>query len=364
MSRDRGVDALRGLAVAGVVLGHWLVTAPGVPDPLSGRVTTGSPLREMPALAPASWLLQTLALFFLVAGWAAARGGRRPGWVGLLRRPGVPVAALVAGVLALAGVLAAAGAAQGVVRTVVVLSLRPLWFLAVHLVLSLATPLLVRLDARLGAAAAVVPLAVALTGPLLADPAATLVTTTAAWWVPWQLGVASARRPPGRGACVALLTGGAAAVLVLVAVAGLPATAVGVPGAVASNLDPPSAATLALGLAQAGAAGLLLPLLRRAVGPVPALAVRLGRVALPVFLLHQPLFVLLWLLTLPAGPLPGLHDVPAGAGWLLARAGWVAVLVLALATVLRPAVARGNRLRRSGSSWSRSRRRATATRRR
>ncbi len=363
MSRDRGVDALRGLAVAGVVLGHWLVTAPGVPDPLSGRVATGSPLREMPALAPASWLLQTLALFFLVAGWAAARGGRRPGWAALLRRPGVPVAALVAGVLALAGVLAAAGAAQGVVRTVVVLSLRPLWFLAVYLVLSLATPLLVRLDARLGAAAALLPLAVALAGPLLPDPAATLVTTTAAWWVPWQLGVASARRPPGRGACVALLTGGAAAVLVLVEVAGLPATAVGVPGAAASNLDPPSAATLALGLAQAGAAGLL-PVLRCAAGPVPALAVRLGRVALPVFLLHQPLFVLLWLLTLPVGPLPGLHDVPAGAGWLLSRAGWVAVLVLALAAVLRPAVTRGDRLRRPGSWWSRSRRRATATRRR
>ncbi len=346
MSRDRGVDLLRALALAGVVLGHWLVTAPGAPDPVSGRVVTGSPLAAMPGLAPVSWLLQTLALFFLVAGWAAARGGRGPGWAARLRRLAVPVGGLGAVVVALAVALAAAGAAQGVVRTVVVLSLRPLWFLGVYLVLSLATPLMVRLDARLGPGAAVVPLGLALAGPVLAPgTAGTVGTALAAWWVPWQLGVAVARRPLGRGTCVALLTGGTAAVLVLVEVAGLPATAVGVPGAAASNLAPPSAATLALGLAQAGAAGLLLPLLRRASGPAAALAVRLGRSALPVFLLHQPLFVLLWLLTLPVAPLPGLHDVPDGVGWLLARAGWVAVLVLVLvlvlARVLRPAAVRG-----------------------
>jgi peptidoglycan/LPS O-acetylase OafA/YrhL len=122
-----------------------------------------------------------------------------------------------------------------------------------------------------------------------------------------------------------------------VEVAGLPATAVGVPGAAASNLDPPSAATLALGLAQAGAAGLLLPLLRRAGGPLPDAAVRLGRAALPVFLLHQPLVVLLWLGTLPLGPLPGLHDAPDDPGWLLARAGWTCVLALVLSRVLGPA---------------------------
>ncbi len=342
MSRDRGIDVLRAVALAGVVLGHWLVSAPGAPDPVSGRVPTASPLATMPGLAPASWLLQTLALFFLLAGWAAARGGSGPGRRARLRRLAVPVGALVAGVVVLAVALAAAGAAQGVVRTVVVLSLRPLWFLGVYLVLSLATPLLVRLDARLGPAAAAVPLGLALAAPVLVPgTAGTAATALAAWWVPWQLGVATARRPLGRGTCVALLTGGTAAVLVLVAVAGLPATAVGVPGAAASNLDPPSAATLALGLAQAGAAGLLLPVLRRAAGPAADLAVRLGRSALPVFLLHQPLFVLLWLLTLPVAPLPGLHDVPDGAGWLLARAGWVAVLALALARVLRPAAVRG-----------------------
>ncbi|MGY1653052.1 acyltransferase family protein [Geodermatophilus sp. SYSU D01119] len=335
MTRDRGPDLLRALALAGVVLGHWLVTAPGAPGAVDGRVVVRSPLAEMPGLAPVSWLLQTLALFFLVAGWAAARGaGRERRWSRTSRRAAAPVGVLVAAVAGLAVALAVAGASQGVVRTVVTLSLRPLWFLGVYLVLSLATPLLVRLDARLGAAAAVLPLGLALAGPLVPGTAGALGTTLAAWWVSWQLGVAAARREPGRGPCVALLAGGALAVVLLVTAGGLPATAVGVPGAGASNLDPPSAATLALGLAQAGAAGLLLPLLRRARGPLPDAAVAAGRSALPVFLLHQPLFVLLWLGALPLAPVPGLHDVPDGAGWLLARAGWV----LALAGLLTVAV--------------------------
>ncbi|SHG91136.1 acyltransferase family protein [Geodermatophilus nigrescens] len=326
MTRDRGPDLLRALALAGVVLGHWLVTAPGAPGAVDGRVVTGSPLAGMPALAPVSWLLQTLALFFLVAGWAAARGTGARRWSRTLRRAAGPVVALVAAVAALATALAVAGASQGVVRTVVTLSLRPLWFLGVYLVLSLATPLLVRLDARLGAAAAVLPLGLALAGPLVPGTAGTVATALAAWWVPWQLGVAAARREPGPGACVALLAGGVLAVVLLVTAGGLPVTAVGVPGVGASNLDPPSAATLALGLAQAGAAGLLLPVLRRARGPLADAAVATGRSALPVFLLHQPLFVLLWLGTLPAAPLPGLHDLPDDPAWLVARAGWVLVL--------------------------------------
>ena len=341
MTRDRGPDLLRALALAGVVLGHWLVTAPGAPGPVDGRVVPSSPLATMPGLAPVSWLLQTLALFFLVAGWAAARGvARQRRWARTLRRAAVPVGGLVAAVAAAATALAVAGASQGVVRTVVTLSLRPLWFLGVYLVLSLATPLLVRLDARCGAAAAVLPLGLALAGPLVPGTAGTVATALAAWWVPWQLGVAAARRAPARGACVGLLAGGLLALVVLVELGGLPATAVGVPGAGASNLDPPSAATLALGLAQAGAAGLLLPTLRRARGPVADAAVAAGQRALPVFLLHQPLFVLAWLGTLPLGPLPGLHDEPDGAGWLLARAGWVLALALLLTTVVRALGAR------------------------
>jgi peptidoglycan/LPS O-acetylase OafA/YrhL len=335
VSRDRGIDALRGLAMAGVVLGHWLVTAPGAPDAVSGRVTTSSPLAVLPDLAPVSWLLQTLALFFLLAGWAAARRSEHS-WRRTLSRAVVPVGLLAVAVTVLAVALSASGAPQGVVRTVVTLSLRPLWFLGVYLVLSLATPLMVRFGARLGLAAAGLPLALALTGLLLPSGTATTVwTALTAWWVPWQCGITMSRRPLSRGTCIALLAGGGLAVMLLVTVAGLPDSAVGVPGDRVSNLDPPSAATLALGLAQVGAAGLLLPLLHRVSGPVTDVAVRAGRATLPVFLLHQPLFVLLWLTTLPSGPLPGLHDTPTDSGWLLARAGWLVLLALLLLATLR-----------------------------
>ncbi|WP_143573261.1 acyltransferase, partial [Streptomyces acidiscabies] len=68
--RDRAVDALRALAILGVVLGHWLVTAL-VAD--GDTLRAASPLASMPWLAPVSWTFQTLAVFFMVGGHVATR---------------------------------------------------------------------------------------------------------------------------------------------------------------------------------------------------------------------------------------------------------------------------------------------------
>ena len=46
--RDRAVDALRALAILGVVLGHWLVTALVVGD--DGSLRVASPLKHLPQL--------------------------------------------------------------------------------------------------------------------------------------------------------------------------------------------------------------------------------------------------------------------------------------------------------------------------
>ena len=102
--RDRAVDALRALAIAGVIGGHWLVTA----LVLGQKTSTGSggavlsdnsPLASMPWLAPLSWIFQTLAVFFLVGGYSAARS-YRGGYLTWLRKRLIrlarPVAALVA----------------------------------------------------------------------------------------------------------------------------------------------------------------------------------------------------------------------------------------------------------------------------
>src|SRR5580693_5737354 len=98
--RDRAVDALRALAIAGVIGGHWLVTAIVLGNGHGGTALSDqSPLASMPWLAPLSWVFQTLAVFFLVGGYSAARG-YRGGYLPWLRkrmiRLGRPVAALVA----------------------------------------------------------------------------------------------------------------------------------------------------------------------------------------------------------------------------------------------------------------------------
>src|ERR1700730_5977435 len=92
--RDRAVDALRALAIAGVIGGHCLVTALVLgPGNGSGNgqghgstvLSDQSPLASMPWLAPLSWVFQTLAVFFLVGGYSAARG-YRGGYLPWLRK--------------------------------------------------------------------------------------------------------------------------------------------------------------------------------------------------------------------------------------------------------------------------------------
>ncbi|WP_369207968.1 acyltransferase, partial [Streptomyces sp. PU-14G] len=149
--RDRPADALRALAVLGVVLGHWLVTAL-VPE--GGTLHVVSPLERLPAVTPLSWLLQTLAVFFLVGGrmaaggWASARArglGYR-GWLAArLTRLWRPVTALLCGWTAVSVVLLAAGAPGGTVRTLGTLVLSPLWFLLVYAGLTALTPWVARL---------------------------------------------------------------------------------------------------------------------------------------------------------------------------------------------------------------------------
>src|SRR5579862_2779258 len=95
--RDRAVDALRALAIAGVIGGHWLVTALVLGQ--NGGLSDSSPLASMPWLAPLSWIFQTLAVFFLVGGYSAARSYRGE-YLPWLRKRMIrlarPIAALVA----------------------------------------------------------------------------------------------------------------------------------------------------------------------------------------------------------------------------------------------------------------------------
>ena len=159
--RDRTVDALRALAIAGVILGHWLVTALVLtPGHAGGTLHDTSPLAAMPALTPVSWIFQTLAIFFFVGGYAAARSfrGDYRAWLGKrLARLSRPVAALAAVWALLATGLYLGGVPWATLHTVLTLVLDPLWFLGVFAGLTALTPLAVALVRRFGARAALIP---------------------------------------------------------------------------------------------------------------------------------------------------------------------------------------------------------------
>ncbi|MER5638458.1 acyltransferase [Kitasatospora sp. NPDC002227] len=336
--RDRTLDALRALAVLGVVLGHWLVTAL-VAD--SGALHVASPLHYLPGLAPVSWLFQTLAVFFLGGGQAAglshraatARGTGYRGWLrARLARLFRPVAALLVVWTLAAATMLAAGAGSDTVHTLAKLAVSPLWFLLVFAALTAATPLVARLHPAW-------PLAVVALVDLArfagnAPEALGYLNEAAGWLVPYCLGTAWSRGElRGRATGWALLLGGAAATAALVAWAGYPASMVGVPGAAVSNLGPLTLAAVTFGLAQCGAALLLLgPLRRLTRRPAVWAAVALVNLsAMTVFLWHQTAMMAVTALALRlGGPLPGLHTTPDGLGWALARLPWLPVFALAL----------------------------------
>ncbi|MFD4762856.1 acyltransferase [Streptomyces sp. NPDC058439] len=336
--RDRAVDALRALAILGVVLGHWMVTALVVD---SGTMHGSSPLHYMPRFTPVSWAFQTLAVFFLVGGQvgaksyacARARGESYGRWLRMrmarLLRP-VVVVLLVWTVAA--GTMLASGADQDTVRALCKLVWSPLWFLAVFAVLTAATPLVARLHPLW-------PFAVVLITDLYrfgldAPDGFASVNVAAGWLVPYCLGAAWARGDlRGRRTGWVLLIGGAAATAGLVLLAGYPAAMVGVPGVKISNLDPPTLAVVTFGLAQCGAALLLLGPLRRALRR-PALWAAVATVnlsAMTIFLWHQTAMIAVTATgLLMGGPLQGLHTVPDDPGWVLARLAWLPAFAGAL----------------------------------
>ena len=344
--RDRTVDALRALAIAGVILGHWLVTALVLTSGRTGHALHDeSPLATMPALTPVSWVFQTLAIFFLVGGYAAARsfhGGYRP-WLrqrlGRLSRPVLVLAAVWAPLAA--GLYLLGGVSGPDLHTVLTLVLDPLWFLGVYAVLTALTPLAVALVRRFGVLAAAFPLVVVAAADAvrfdLGGPSwAGWVNVVAGWMVPYLLGIAWARGAfPGRRGPALMLAGGTAATAALVLWAGYPASMVGVNGAAISNLNPPTLAVVTFGIAQAGLALLLRePLARWMRRPLAWAAVATVNLsAMTLFLWHQTAFLAVTMAALLMGRLPGLHTAPDSARWIAERIAWLPVFAVALAVL-------------------------------
>jgi len=341
--RDRTVDALRALAIAGVIFGHWLVTALVLtPSPGGDRLQDSSPLASVPDLAPASWIFQTLAIFFFVGGYAAARNrkGQYLPWLRRrLARLGRPVLVLAAFWVPLTAAMILAGVRAATVHTLVMLVLSPLWFLCVFAGLTALTPLAVALVRRGGAAAALVPAALVagvdaarfgLGGPAWLG----WVNVLAGWMVPYLLGIAWARGSfRGWKVPAVMLGAGAAGTAALIAWAGYPASMVGVNGARISNLNPPTLAAVTFGVAQVGLALLLRPWLARLMRrPLAWAAVALANLsAMTLFLWHQSAFLAVTMTGSMIGRLPGLLTAPSGALWVAERLAWLPVFAVALA---------------------------------
>jgi len=344
-TRDRTVDALRALAIMGVIVGHWLVTALVLTQGAKTRALyDASPLASMPWLTPLSWIFQTLAIFFFVGGYSSARGyrGDYRAWLGRrLARLSRPVTALVV-VWALLGTgLYLGGVSASTLHTVLVLAGDPLWFLGVYAVLTALTPLAVALVRRLGAGAALIPFAVVavvdamrfgLGGPAWVG----WVNVAAGWLVPYLLGIAWARGAfRGWKAPALMLAGGIAATAALVLWAGYPASMVGVNGAKISNLNPPTLAVVTFGVAQVGLALLWRDQLARWMRrPLAWAAVATANLsAMTLFLWSQTAFLIVTMAGLLLGRLPGLHTAPASAGWIADRIAWLPAFAVVLAVL-------------------------------
>jgi Acyltransferase family len=345
--RDRAVDALRALAIAGVIGGHWLVTALVTGSSQHGTVLhDDSPLASMPWLAPLSWIFQTLAVFFLVGGYATARsyrGGYLPWLRKRLIRLARPVAALVAVWIPVTVGMLLAGVPAATVHTVLFLVISPLWFLGVYAGLTALTPAALWLVRRFGASAVIFPVSLVAAADLLRfglhGPSwVGWVNLPAGWLVPYLLGIAWARGWLAQGSLrdrrvpALMLAGGAAATAALIAWAHYPASMVGVNGAHISNLNPPTLAAVAFGIAQCGLALLLRDrlarLMRRPLAWAGIALVNLS--AMTLFLWHQTAFITVSSAGLLAGRVPGLLTAPAGGLWVAERLAWLPVFAIML----------------------------------
>ncbi|MFI0989742.1 acyltransferase family protein [Streptomyces exfoliatus] len=338
--RDRAIDGLRALALLAVPTGHWLLG--GFTLSSDGAIHNASPLGTFAGLAPVSWVLQMLGIFFLVGGYASVlsyrrRKGSAGEWLkARLARLGRPVLGVTAVWAALLPLLHfGLGVPVDSLRTASTLVIQPLWFVGVYTVVTALTPLCVRAARRLGVWAAAPLLgSVAVVDFLRYGPYAdavpswlSLLNILPGWLFAYQLGVSWGEGRVTRRHAWALLLGGTALFAALLVWFGYPASMVGVPGGTRTNSHPPSLLVLALAAAQSGAAILLRnrlgALLRRPALWAPVVIVNLS--AMTILCWHQTAMLTAAIPASYLGEVPGLVGAPDSVGWILARLAWMPV---------------------------------------
>jgi fucose 4-O-acetylase-like acetyltransferase len=347
-SRDRYVDFLRGLAIAMVAIGHWLVVVPGYAD---GNFDGVNALGTVPLMRWLSWAFQVMPLFFMVGGYANAlswssaqrRGERWSTWArtrfGRLMRPTVVFLAFW---VVLALVARQLGVDPHLVHTMAWLVVVPLWFLAVYVVIVALAPPMLWLHERIGLVvllALVVAAAVVDVGRIHFGLEAVAYLnflfvfgycqqlgffwrdgrlTTRTWWPPAMLGA------------------GVTALWLLTHVGPYPISMVGVPGEPIANSAPPTVTFVALGLAQAG----LVLLLRRPMDRwlqrprVWASVIGVNAHAMTIHLWHFTALVAVAVVVLPWNIVPVFES--GSVAWWASR--WAVLPVLSIPLIALVAV--------------------------
>jgi peptidoglycan/LPS O-acetylase OafA/YrhL len=153
-TRDTGIDLVRALCVVGVVVIHALMVGVTVTDagPLFENASDGSMW-----IAPLSWLLQVMPLFFVIAGFAGYtsfvrsrnRGGTASSFVAArIHRLVLPAVWTVGIVTVGLTALLAYGVPEDLVGIAGFRFGQPLWFLGVFLLCQVLLPALVRAHER------------------------------------------------------------------------------------------------------------------------------------------------------------------------------------------------------------------------
>ncbi|MFZ0904692.1 MAG: acyltransferase [Mycobacterium sp.] len=341
-ARNLAVDFYRVSGVGLIVLGHWLAGSVTYHDGQFGRQ---NPLVDQPWTQWLTWPFQAVPTFFLVAGYAGAvswahrhdsEGVSRQTWVRhRLTRvlgPTTVYVGLISAVVVALDLRHVAGSTLEYAGWAVAMHL---WFLAVYLVVVSLTPVAIAAQRRWGL---LVPALLAV-GVVAVDTVSLggdfahlrPLNYLLCWGALYQLGIAwhdgllAGRRP-------ALLAGGSAVSLALLILLGhYPVSMIGVPGQTVQNSDPPSAAMLAFGCAQAGLVITLAPALNRALraGFFQRVLTTANSNVMALYLWHMIPVVIVAIVGYPAGLLP--QPVEGTAQWWLARLEWVVVLSLVTA---------------------------------
>jgi len=262
--RNRVVDTWRVIALAVVVLGHWLSASVWIQS--DGEVIVMNTLEWIPYAGWFTWVVQVMPIFFFVGGYANARAldrkrtNRRTWIVSRFRRLFTPAVPLILTWTVLALVLSRFIDADLVYAGVLNATI-PVWFLAVYLVLIAIAPVTYAWWKRSGWASVatlggiVVIIDIAYIG--FDVPGVGWINYLFVWSFVHQLGYAWATADTSRRPKTARIGLGLAAVslstLVVVTTLGwYPVAMVTIPGGGPNNITPPNMAVGILALVQIG----------------------------------------------------------------------------------------------------------------